>query len=99
MNKELITNSCFQHSARHITTWSQNKINLVTNKMVTIFNQIDYIIVNERNRQILRDARSYSGTETTSDHRLVVTRIDLVWKRAFSKKQIKKAETNSTSLD
>ena len=32
------------------------------------------------------DARTYSGTETSSDHRIVVTRIDVNWSKLYAKK-------------
>ena len=40
-----IANTCLQHHARHITTWSQHRTNKKTNKIETIYNQIDYILV------------------------------------------------------
>jgi hypothetical protein len=36
-----------------------------------VFNQIDYIIVRQRWRSSVRDARSYWGTSHTSDHALL----------------------------
>ena len=41
----VIANSCFQHPARHQTTWQQTRKNKNTNKLVTIYNQIDYVII------------------------------------------------------
>ena len=64
-----IGNSSFQHPARHQTTWEQQRINKKTNKVVTIYNQIDYVIMNEAHKHTLVDARSYSGTNVDSDHR------------------------------
>ena len=43
---------------------------IVTKQTVWIYNQIDYIILNQKNKQVLTDARSYGGTETSLDHRL-----------------------------
>ena len=74
-----ICNSAFQHPARHITTWSQHKKDKKTNKMIDIYNQIDYIIINKNQTQCMTDSRSYAGNETFSDHRLVVTRYQLIW--------------------
>ena len=37
-----------------------------------IHNQIDYILVHKNKKQNLQDARTYAGTETFSDHKLVV---------------------------
>ena len=85
-----IANTCFQHHARHITTWSQQRTNKNTNKIETIYNQIDYILVRMNRKQTLQDARSYSGTECDSDHRLVVCRMSIksykMYKRIRTKK-------------
>ena len=65
-----ISNSSFKHPARHMTT----RVNKENNKTVNVFNQIDYIICQTSQKNILMNARSYSGTQVNSDHRLVVTR-------------------------
>ena len=85
-NGKIIANSCFQHPAKHITTWSQKRTNPVTKKTISICNQTDYIILNQKNKQILCDARSYGGTGTSSDHRLVVARMELIWPRIYHKR-------------
>ena len=41
-NDLFITNSAFEHSARHITTWHCQRE--IDNKIVHIYNQIDYIL-------------------------------------------------------
>ena len=38
------------------------------------------------------DARSYFGTETASDHRVVVTRILLSWSKSYSNRKDKSTE-------
>ena len=85
-NDKIIANSCFQHSARHITTWSQTRYDRNSGKAITIYYQIDYVILDQKNKQILTDARSYSGTETYSDHRLVVARMDVKWPKVYKKR-------------
>ena len=82
-NGKTFANSCFQHPAKDITTWSQRRTNPVTKQTVSIYNQIDYIILNQKNKQVLPDARSYGGTGKSSDHRLVVARIKLTWARIY----------------
>ena len=77
--KRTIANTCFQHPARHITTWSQKRKNSEGTGYNVIYNQIDYIIIDSLHTHTLQDARTYSGTETFSDHRLVVTRIHVHW--------------------
>ena len=80
-NNLFIANSAFKHSARHITTWSQRRKK--NGKEYTLYNQIDYILVSNRRKHVLVDSRSYSGTEKKSDHRIVVTRMDINWPRMY----------------
>ena len=56
-NGKFIAKSSFQHPAKHITTWSQSRTNPVTKRNVWIYNQIYYIILNQKNKQVLTDAR------------------------------------------
>ena len=72
-----IANSCFQHPAKHQTTWSQTKIMKDTNKVVTVYNMIDYILVPQHLKGNLVDTRSHSNLETSSDHRLVICKIKI----------------------
>ena len=92
-NKLYITNTAFQHPARHITTWSQQRTNKQTNKVKHIYNQIDYIIMSRSNSPNLTEARSYAGTETFSDHRLVVMSYEDNWTKLF---KIANKKTEST---
>ena len=55
MNNKVITNSCFQHPRKHITTWFQTRINPTTTIVTNIFNQIDYIILDEKQKQNLKE--------------------------------------------
>ncbi|EGZ06726.1 hypothetical protein PHYSODRAFT_390533, partial [Phytophthora sojae] len=59
------TNTGFQKRARHKTTWSQRRTNHC------IYNQIDYILCPQNCRRLCMDARSWGGTLTASDHKLV----------------------------
>ena len=74
-----VANSCFQHPARHQTTWSQKRTitDKDNEKLITIFNMIDYILVPQKLKNNLIDARSYSGTQTSSDHRIVISKIKI----------------------
>ena len=58
-----------------MATWEQTRVNKENNKTVNVFNQIDYIICQTSQKNILMNARSYSGTQVNSDHRLVVARM------------------------
>jgi exonuclease III len=55
-NEQFITNTAFQHPARHITTWSQQRIDKASNTTKTIHNQIDYILINRDKKQNLQNA-------------------------------------------
>ena len=90
INDLFITNTAFKHPARHITTWCGNRKDSRTNKMVEIYNQIDYIVCTRKSKSCLVNSRSYAGTVTSSDHRLVVTRFNIekykLWKSPSNNK-------------
>ena len=48
MSNKVITNSCFQHPSKHITTWFQRRINPTTKIFSNTYNQIDYIILYQK---------------------------------------------------
>ncbi len=80
-NSLFATNTSFQHPARHITTytgwrkdWSAGRN---SKKTLPVFSQIDFILCRRRSKPMLQDSRSYAGALTYSDHRLVVTRVNL----------------------
>ena len=89
-NKLFICNSAFQHPSRHITTWSQSRTNKETNIVKHIYNQIDYILINRSYKQNLKEARSHAGTETYSDHRLVVLTYEDNWTKLYKTANRKK---------
>ena len=86
MREKIIANSCFQHPAKHITTWTQKRIDTDTKTAINIYNQIDYIILDQNQKQSITDARAYGGTETSSDHKLVVARIEIKWPKLYYKR-------------
>jgi len=95
-------NTAFPHPARHRTTWSSSFRNR-NGDVCPVFNQIDFVLCRYIHRSILMDARSYSGCGMSSDHRLVVCRIDLskryiLWKRPV-KPKIVKYDTSSLSAN
>ena len=74
------TNTGFCHPARHTTTytgwrkdWSAGRN---SKKTLPVYSQIDFILCRSRSKPLLKDSRSYAGTLTYSDHRLVVTRVN-----------------------
>jgi exonuclease III len=71
-NNLFVNNSYFQHSTRHITTWSGH-----TTDNRPLHTQIDYIVSPHRQRFLFQDCRVYNGTQTISDHSLLVGRLFL----------------------
>ena len=92
-NELYLGNTAFQHPARHITTWSQQRLEKKSQTVKNVFNQIDYILVEGNKKHCLMDARSYAGTETYSDHRLVVAKIQADWTSLYRKINKKKEAT------
>ena len=74
MHELFACNTAFDHPARHKTTWQGQRRDTFTNKIVPIYNMIDFILCHQSQKTLLQDARSYAGTKLTSDHRLVVAR-------------------------
>jgi len=75
-NNLYLANTTFQHSARHITTWTGWRRDSSTGKVVPVYNQIDYLVCRVSQKRLLKNCRSYAGIETTTDHRLVVADLD-----------------------
>ena len=69
--------TAFQHPPRHCTTWTGWRRNPAGGASNPIFNQIDYVLCFSRQHQLLIDSRSYAGTITNPDHRLLVARMRL----------------------
>ena len=85
-NKLFITNTWFQHPPRKLYTWkSPGDIHR---------NQIDYIMINQRFRNSVKQVKTYPGTDINSDHNPVVMKIDIKLK-IMKKNQIREhAELN-----
>ena len=79
-NELVLTNTLFQHKMTHRTTWTAPEKH-VTPRTNPVRNQIDYIITRIAHRCFVQDARSYSGTEVYSDHKLVITKMNINWHR------------------
>ena len=78
VNNLVISNTAFQHKAAHITTWENKQVhpNNLTRTM-EVYNQIDYILCSEKIKHTLINGRSFSGAETSSDHRLVIWKLQV----------------------
>ena len=93
-NQELIlSNTLFYHKMAHRTTWTcPQRINDHKDKHGQIRrnpyrNQIDYILVRTKHKQMIQNSRSYSGINTNTDHRIVITTIKLEWFKIYNSKQ------------
>ena len=86
-NNLFVTNTAFKHRARHITTWANQRTDPKDpTKTVTIYNQIDYILCNKDIKSTLINARSFSGSEITSEHRLVICKMSINRYKLFKNK-------------
>ena len=84
-----LTNTTFNHKMSHRTTWTAPYREFTTHlgekRRNPVRNQIDYIITRSRSKRFVKNSRSYGGTETESDHKLVKMTMDINWKRIRSK--------------
>lgn len=68
-----ITNTFFKNAAGKKTTWaSPARISWRSGKLFYVNNQIDFILVRNRERPLVRNSRAYPLTEMQSDHRLLI---------------------------
>ncbi|PSN55001.1 hypothetical protein C0J52_02310 [Blattella germanica] len=71
-NELRITNTFFKHKEIHKYTWSARGS----------YSIIDYVIVNQKMRNLVRDTRVFRGSDIHSDHYLLISKIDIeemVW--------------------
>ena len=99
-NNLIISNTCFQHSQRHRTTWEQIRIEQETNETKSIRKVLDYITIETKHKHLLQDSRSYQGTLTNSDHRLLITKLTIEWFEVYKKpkKKQRPCEIYNTQL-
>lgn len=80
-NNLTITNTLFPHPLKHVTTWEAPyrayKHWDGTERKHPIRNQIDFILMRIPHRILVTDSRSYSGTYTFTDHRLVRAKLTI----------------------
>ena len=100
-NSFYIINSHFQHSSRHITTW-QVTWKDKDGKFYQIFSQTDSIFCNQKDRILFQNARTYNGTKTQKDHRLIKATMVMSWWKIRNKKRKEpnlRYDTNRLSRD
>ena len=72
-------NTAFEHKCRHMTTrtgWLKDH-SRPGKHTVPVYTQIDYIVCKTRSKCLLQDARAYAGAKLSSDHKIVMARVDL----------------------
>ena len=68
-------------------------------EVITVYNQIDFILVKQNQKNVLEDARAYNGTLMDSDHRIVKSKMDLKGYKMFkSKPKISKTKTYNSNI-
>jgi len=95
-NGLILTNTCFPHKQSHLTTWQQTRIDKSTNKVQFVRKVIDFIMIEQQYKHIIQNARTYQGTLTTSDHRFLITTLQLNWHIMHIKKN--RASNNNKRL-
>ena len=84
--KLVVMNTWFMHEKRRRYTWKKPGD---TERF-----QLDYMLVNTRYRNCVKDARSYPGADIDSDHNLVMMKIHIRLKKVIGKKQTLKWDTD-----
>ncbi len=86
----VVTNTLFYHKLGHRVTWVNSEKNKLAKdghpRKNPIRNQIDFILIHNRYRNLITNSRSYSGINTVGDHRLVVATFRTDWKKIKSNK-------------
>ena len=71
------TNMAFKHSYRHRTTWTghiaDRKVVAGSKATRAVFNQIDFVLCKVEVKPLLRDSHSYGSADLNSDHKPVIT--------------------------
>ena len=81
----LLTNTIFSQKMGHITSWtSRERVEYHlssdgTSKRNSYRNQIDYIICKNMHEILLQKSRSYGGTGTKTNHKLVKATFRMGW--------------------
>ena len=90
-HKLVVANTLFEHPKRRIYTW-KSPGDLYRN-------QIDYILVNQRFRNCIKQARTYPGADIGSDHNPVVMKLKVKLKQTKTKKQAEHLDTDMLQLE
>ena len=91
-NGQVITNPWFKHHPRRLYTWIRSPGDRVRN-------QIDYITINHRFRNAVKNSRTYSGADCESDHNPVVVDMEVRLERQKEKKRKKRLQYEKLKID
>ena len=96
-------NTAFQHATRHKTTWQGQYRDATNGTIIPIYNTIDFVICRQSHKSLLTDFRAYAVTLVDSDHRLLITQLDLshmyyVWSEIARPPSAKHARYNTEQL-
>ena len=85
-NNLILQNTVFKHKMAHRTTWTSPK-QPKTPRRNLYRNQIDCILIRKQHLCLATNAKSYGGTTTTSDHKLVKANFNIKWHKMKFNKQ------------
>ena len=86
LNELYATNTFFKHKLAHVTTFQQ--YSQPKNKVNPIRKQLDYVLAPFSWKINNTNSRSYSGTLTKSDHRLVKCTFKINWLKVYKAKTV-----------
>ena len=86
-NNLILLNTVFKHKMTHRTIWTSPK-QPKTPRRNLYRNQIDFILIRrQKHLSLARNAKSYGGTTTTNDHKLVKANFNIKWHKIKFNKQ------------
>ena len=101
----VISNTLFQHKMTHRTTWEcperkteHNDQTTGTTRRNPYRNQIDYILIKTKHRNLVTNSRSYGGIETYTDHKLVKANLRIKWKHVNFNKRNSKTQNHPINM-
>ena len=72
----VLSNTLFRYSMRYRTTWTGYIRDSSYRMVKKVYNMIDFVLAPEHFKQMIVRARSYGGTELSSDHKIVKADIE-----------------------
>ena len=100
-NDLFVCNTAFQHMSKHITTrtgWVKDYSVQRNGVTKPVYTQIDFIVCRRRSKIVLQDCRSYAGATLSSDHKIVLAKVDLGRPYLVHKNKPKRTHYNVSRL-